>query len=242
MLRFFSRKRLAKGPSPGVDIHSHLLPGIDDGVKTLDESIDTLKEFIRLGFRKVITTPHIMNDFYKNTPEIIMDKLKIVRKAIEHEGLEIEIDAAAEYYLDEFMMKKVEDGEELLTFGKNYVLVETSFINEPIYLKEAFFNLKARGYQPVLAHPERYLYLNNNWELVTDLLNRGILFQLNVNSLSGIYNRPVIEMAEKMIRNSMVHFVGSDCHHLEHLKVFEEMMSTRTYHRLMELDLLNRSL
>ena len=140
----------------GADMHSHLLPGLDDGAETLAHSLDLLRALRNLGFRKLIMTPHIMGDFYKNTPESIRAALHLLCEAAAGAGLDdVELNCAAEYYLDEFFGRKLADGTEMLTFGadKRYLLFETSYMNEPLNLYEIIFTLKAQGYRPVLAHP-----------------------------------------------------------------------------------------
>ena len=240
MLSFF-RKKETIVKSLKVDIHSHLIPGIDDGSKTLDESIELLRRFKKMGYEKVITTPHIIKDFYPNTKETIFDGLRVLQDRIESEKLEIEVDVAAEHYLDEHLLRDINE-DNILVFGGKYVLFETSFINEPAYLNEIIFAIKSKGLIPVLAHPERYSYLQMKPELLDDLLERGTLFQLNIISLSGYYSRPAKKMAEMLIRNKQVHFAGSDCHTMRHLEALDSARNSKMYQRLIELPLLNDTL
>lgn len=237
MFSFFRKSNPVK--STLVDIHSHLLPGIDDGVNDIDESMDVIKAFVAMGYRKLITTPHIMSDFYANTPDIIRSKLLEVQKRIKEEGIDIEIEAAAEYYLDEYFVNLLEEQNELLTFSDNYLLFETGFMNEPAQLKEVVFVLKSNGYQPVMAHPERYLYLHNNFELIEDLVQRGVLLQINAISLVGYYSKPVKKLAEKLIDKEMISFVGSDCHNFHYANALRDAMKTKHYNKALDLDLLN---
>ena len=139
------------------DMHSHLIPGIDDGAQDMDQTIAMLAKFESLGYKKVVTTPHIMTDSFPNNPEIILSGLEKVKNEIKKVGIEIEIEAAAEYYFDETLMPKIKN-KELLTFGDNYVLVEFAFHSPPQFLDQLFFELKTHGYRPVIAHFERYLY------------------------------------------------------------------------------------
>ena len=185
--RFFSKKpNLAPVDWAyiGTDMHSHLIPHIDDGVKSFDEAMDLIKRFYDLGYRKLITTPHIMGDFYRNTPEIIYKGRDEIRKRIASIGLNLRFEAAAEYYIDYEFESKLES-EKLLTFGDNYVLVEVSYVNPPDNLIELLFKLQAKGYKVVLAHPERYPFWIGNIQPIVDLYNRGIILQLNLASLSG---------------------------------------------------------
>ena len=242
MLSFLRRKKSDYHHSLQVDIHSHLLPGIDDGVETIDQSIEIISRFVSLGYSRLVTTPHIMQGFYNNTPTIIKEKLKIVSNALEAENINCKLYAAAEYYLDEYFVSLIDIDDELLTFGDNYVLFETGFMSEPMNLKEVIFKLKSKGYNPILAHPERYGYLNNNLSLVEDLVNRGVLMQVNVNSLSGHYSKEIKKMAEKLIDKKLVHFLGSDCHHINHINLLEDTRTRRYYFKALELDLLNNSI
>ncbi len=225
-----------------VDIHSHLLPGIDDGSQSLEETMDLINGFIELGYKKLIITPHIMGDFYKNTPQIIHEKLNLVKTEARDLGLEIDLEAAAEYYLDEAFVKKLDQGEPLLTFGNNYLLFETSFMNEPANLREIIFQIASSGYKPVLAHPERYSYLYGSFDKYEDLFDRGVYFQLNISSLSGYYSKESKKIAEKLIKKGMIHFVGSDCHGTRHLEAIKKARGEKTYQELMNLNLYNNHL
>ncbi len=222
-----------------TDVHSHLLPGIDDGVKNIEESIEVIQYLSSLGFKKLITTPHIMSDYYKNTPEIIREKLDEVRVAITAAHIPIEIEAAAEYYLDEIFYKKIINEEELLTFGKNHILFETSFTVEPMLLKEVLFKLNSNGYIPVFAHPERYQYLHENKQLLNDLIDQGLLFQLNILSLTGYYSKQVQKMAEQLINRNAIAFVGSDCHNIMQARELKKAYSSKLAHKIDVANLLN---
>lgn len=242
MFSFFQKKN-SKGKSEiFTDLHSHLLPGIDDGVSTFTQSIEVIRKFQDIGYKKLITTPHILHDFFANTPEIIRNKLAQLRNELVKQNCQMEIEAAAEYYLDEYFSSLIDDKSEILTFGNNYVLFETGFMNEPVNLNEIIFKLKSNGYNPIMAHPERYGYLAQKFELVEDLIDRGVLMQLNINSLSGYYSREIRKMAEKLIDNKSIHFLGSDCHHMQHLMVSESSRNKTYYRKALELDLLNNTL
>ncbi len=224
-----------------TDIHSHLLPGIDDGVKTIEESIEVIEHLSSLGFKKLITTPHIMSDYYKNTPEIIRAKLIEVKQAVLNANIPIEIEAAAEYYLDEYFYNLIIEEKEILTFGDNYVLFETSFAVEPLILKEVIFKLNSAGYKPVYAHPERYFYLQEKKELLNDLIDQGLLFQLNALSLAGYYSKQVQKMAEELIRRNAIAFIGSDTHNMLQANFLQEAYSSKSAHKLNISTLLNHS-
>jgi len=226
----------------GTDVHSHLIPGIDDGAKTVDESIEMLKKMRELGFRKVITTPHIMSDFYKNTPDIILSGLKKLRKVAQENKLDIEIKAAAEYYLDYEVDAKI-GKEKLLTFGNNYLLFEQSFVAETPNLNNSIFEMITNGYTPVLAHVERYIYWHQNYAKYEELKTRGVLFQLNINSLSGYYGPGIKKIAEKLVTDDMIDFIGTDAHQLEQLEQVDYLLTNPYLHQLVNKEnLLNKTL
>jgi protein-tyrosine phosphatase len=238
----FAKKEPDHSEQVLVDIHSHLLPGLDDGSQSMEESLEMIEAFAALGYRKLITTPHIMGDFYRNTPEIIREKLAELRDQIRIKGINIDIDAAAEYYLDESFLKALEGNKKMLTFGENYLLFETSYLNEPAFLAQTVFAIKANGYWPVLAHPERYQYLYTDFKKVEKIHELGISFQLNINSISGYYSRTAELFAAKLIKNEMVHFVGSDCHSMKHIEALKKSRTHKDYRKLLSLPLLNNSL
>ena len=243
--KIFSRKQKLAPIEYSIlhtDLHSHLIPGIDDGSKSLENSLAMLKRFYELGYKKVITTPHVMSDFYKNTPEIILDGLEKVKKIIKDNHLNIEVEAAAEYYLDYHFEELIKE-KNILTFGDNYVLFELSFSHEPNRVKEVIFNLQNQGYKPIMAHVERYPYYFFDFEKIEDLKNRGCLIQLNINSLSGEYGPAVRKMAEQMIDKDLIDVIGSDCHHLGHLDVMESLRTNPYLHKIVNKEeLLNKKL
>ena len=242
MFSIFKSPRKASAPL-AVDIHSHLLPALDDGVKTAEESWDIIRRFEDLGYRKLITTPHIMNDYYRNTPTGILEKKTELLQFLQEKNCVIQLEAAAEYYLDEALLHAVDNKDSLLTFGPNrYLLFETNFLTEPYQLKDFIFKITTQRYKPVLAHPERYEYLNKNFDKLEDLRNRGVLFQLNLLSLIGFYNPSIQKMAEKMIEKGWVDFIGSDCHNVQYAMLIEKAQRTKYFKKALELPLLNHTL
>ncbi len=225
-----------------IDIHSHLLEGIDDGVQTLEQAEEIVRYFGHLGYSKLITTPHVISDSYRNTPQIIREKLSELRRYLKEVDIDMEIEAAAEYYLDDYVFKLVEQDKEMLTFGKKYLLFETNFLTEPLNLKEFIFMASVKGYKLVMAHPERYQYFYQNFEKASDLMDRGVLFQININSIAGHYGNQVQSVAKKLIDRGWVHFLGSDCHHIQHAKLIEEAQSMKYFQKALTLPLLNNTL
>lgn len=232
----FFRKKI-KDPdyaAVGTDIHSHLLPGIDDGSPDIQESIELIKGMKALGFKKLITTPHVMSDMYPNTAEIILEKLELVQEAIADEGLEIEIHAAAEYFLDTQFKENLAQKKKLLTLKDNYVLVEFSMASPPFDLKEMLFEMQMQGYQPVIAHPERYIFAEHNKQFFTELKDAGYSFQLNLLSLSGFYGISVHDLAIYLIKNKFYSFVGSDLHNQKYLDALSHHSITPHLEKLMD--------
>jgi tyrosine-protein phosphatase YwqE len=210
-----------------VDIHSHLLPGIDDGVRTIEESVAIIKKFKLLGYSKLITTPHVISDFYPNNREIITQKLNEVREALKRENIDINIEASAEYYVDMEFLKLIEN-DDLLPFMGNYILFETAYSFKPMILEQVIFNLQERGYIPVLAHPERYRYLHHDMELYKELKAQGTLFQINIKSLQS-RSKVNYKIALKLIEMGIVDFVGSDVHRMKDMVKLKKTLNSRAY-------------
>jgi protein-tyrosine phosphatase len=204
-----------------VDMHSHVLPGIDDGAQTPQESIILIKKMMGMGIKKIIATPHIMADYYRNTAETINAALTILKTELEKEKIDIVIEAAAEHYFDETFEKRIDDGK-LMTMGDNYVLFEFSFINKPQNAVQVIQKLKELGYKPILAHPERYPYMD--LEQFRILHDWGLRFQLNTISLTGYYGREAKKIAESLIDNQLIDFISSDMHHARHADAFKEAL------------------
>ncbi len=200
-----------------VDIHSHLIPGVDDGAKDLEDSIALIRGLKNLGFQKIITTPHVYQDYYPNTSDRLLAGLDTLRQGLKDANVDIEVECAAEYYMDE-VFEELLDKKELLTFGDNYVLVEMSFFQEENKLDDYLFKMQIHGYQPILAHPERYSYYLRNFDRFEDLKMRGCKLQLNLLSLTGHYGKEVKDLAEKMLDSKLYDFVGTDTHNMGHIE------------------------
>lgn len=204
-----------------VDIHSHLLPGLDDGVKSFDESIEILQSLQSFGYEKVVTTPHIYPEVYPNTAEDILQKFKILQKKIKTYGLSLDVDCAAEYLLDESFLNTIKSGDQILSFGDGYVLFETSFYTKPLLFDEVIFELQSKGYKPVFAHPERYQYLEKDLGWLKSLHSQGVFLQVSLPSLVGAYGEMPKKYARKMLKESLVAFLGSDIHRSNQLGVLK---------------------
>lgn len=233
---FFSFSKHTKPVDLSVlhtDMHSHLIPGIDDGADSLEKSIQLIKGMMELGYKKLITTPHIQGEFYQNTPAIIFSGLERLKRELKKQNILIEIEAAAEYLIDEKFNEKIKN-KELLTFGKNHLLVEMSYFNEYPHWRDDFFELQLSGYKIILAHPERYSYFFGNWQKYEELKDRGVLFQININSLTGYYSAEVKKIAEKLIENNMVELAGSDMHNMNYMEALRRSRYEKSLRELID--------
>jgi protein-tyrosine phosphatase len=225
---FFSKKKTDPVDLSwlSTDMHSHLLPGIDDGSQDMETSIELIKGFQALGYKKIITTPHILWEIYPNTRDIILTKEEKVNAAIANAGIDIELKAAAEYFVDEHFVQQLKDKVPLLTVSKNMVLVEFSMIAAPVDWQEVVFEMQMQNYQPVLAHPERYTYLGRRTEMFDQLKDAGCWFQLNLLALTGYYGETVHELADYLLKKNYYDLAGTDLHHHKHLAQLQKIPST----------------
>lgn len=236
MFKLFSKPSQSKPDYSmiGVDMHSHLLPGIDDGSPDIETSLKLIRGMMELGFTKFITTPHIMWDMYRNDRDIILAKLELVREAVQKEGLAVEINAAAEYFLDDHVAGLVKNNEPLLTVSGNLVLTEFSMAYPSHSLKDVLFDMQMQGYQPIIAHPERYIYLEQNKEFYEELKDIGCLFQLNILSLAGYYGKTVQELAQYLLKKGQYDLVGTDLHSFRHLDALQNPSLSAPLQKLMD--------
>jgi tyrosine-protein phosphatase YwqE len=242
---FFFKKKSSKPTDLSwlkTDIHSHLIPGIDDGAPDVATSLALVKDLVAMGYQKIITTPHILWEIYPNTPEIINAGLTELQEAVAAEGIEVELGAAAEYFIDEHFGELLRDKVPLLTLKDNLVLVEFSFITAPLDLQDVLFDLQMLNYQPVIAHPERYLYLERNMGFYETLKNAGCYFQLNLLSLTGYYGRGVQELAAYLLKQGYYNLAGTDLHHARHAAALRKLEASPLYEQLKRTELLNASL
>lgn len=213
-------------PDHHIDIHSHLLPGIDDGAKTPDDTLDLIIDLKQLGFGQFITTPHVMRNVWNNTAGSIHAKLSETNEMLASKDIGITLSTGAEYLMDGNFAELFQK-EKLLTLKQNYVLVEMSYINPPIQLYDIIFDLQVAGYRPVLAHPERYQFYHHNFSEYQRLKHSGCLFQMNLLSAVGYYGTDVAETAKKLLKAGMIDYVGSDVHHQNHVAAFSKRLIFR---------------
>jgi protein-tyrosine phosphatase len=243
MFKLFSRSKSDKPPFGllGTDMHSHVLPGIDDGAQDVTMSVELIKGMKDLGYTKLIATPHVFWDMYQNTRDGILAVLDEMRDVLAEQEINIELDAAAEYFLDDHVVGLLKRKEPLLTLGDNYVLTEFSMASPPIDVKEILFEMRMQDYQPIIAHPERYTYLDQNKEFYDELKDAGYLFQANIMSFAGVYGRSVQQLANYLLEKGYYDLAGTDLHHHKHLKALLDPAITSPLNKLLETGIIRNT-
>ncbi|MET3029042.1 CpsB/CapC family capsule biosynthesis tyrosine phosphatase [Flavobacterium sp. UW10123] len=236
MLSFLKSKPALKELLDGsfVDIHSHILPGIDDGAKNMTKSIELVPALQKLGVSQMVTTPHINHYIWNNSPEIIQSKLQETQKELEENKIKMPVQAAAEYFIDSWFENHFKE-EKLLTLKDNYVLVEMSYLNAPLNIYKTIFEIQVAGYIPVLAHPERYVFYHNRFSEYEKLKNAGCLFQLNLLSTVEYYGSQIAKIANDLLAKGMYDFCGTDVHHKKHIEAFENKIKIKNLAPLKEV-------
>ncbi len=223
MFSFFKKKSSAETYFPiTTDIHSHILPGIDDGSPNLETSILLIKGLMEMGVTRSVATPHIISDLYRNTPETITAAQQLLQEELEKQQLDFKLSAAAEYMMDAAFFEKLNKGERLLTVKDNLLLTEFSYMAMPENPKLMSFTILTGGYTPILAHPERYGYLHDNYKNYHLLQELGFLLQVNLLSLTGYYGPAVSRAAKYIIKNGLASFTATDLHHPQHLAALQD--------------------
>jgi tyrosine-protein phosphatase YwqE len=235
MFNFFQKKKsrqLVSGILPvETDIHSHILPGIDDGAPDIETSVQLIQGLYNAGIRKSIATPHIIGDLYRNTPETINNALAKVKAACTAAKIDMEISAAAEYMLDDYFMELLKSNSPLLTLHKKILLTEISYSTPPDNLDMIAAKIIEAGYKPVLAHPERYFFYHHNYDIYYRLIEMGFYLQVNLLSLTGYYGKSVKKAAKFILEKDLAKFVGTDLHHQRHLAALTDPVNISTIKR-----------
>ena len=217
-----------------TDLHSHLIPGIDDGAQDNESALELIKGLHGLGFQKIITTPHILWEMYPNTPEKILQGRDLVQDQLRQQNMDVTLGAAAEYFIDEHFEQLLRTKQPLLTIKDNLVLVEFSMVTAPMDLKDVLFEMQLQGYQPLIAHPERYIYLKNQKSFFDELKDSECQFQLNLLSLAPFYGTSVQELAGYLIKKNYYDYAGTDLHNIRQLAELQRIASSPLYARLQD--------
>jgi protein-tyrosine phosphatase len=213
-----------------IDMHSHLIPGIDDGVRNTEESLEIISSLKSMGIKKIIITPHISLN-YPNNPEKIHTAFEQLKNNVAEKNIDIELAVAAEYMIDDGFSDIFKSGK-LMTFGDNFVLIELTTFSPYPGLSDLLFEMQIKGYNVILAHPERYLYWQNDFEIFRKLKDRELYFQLNILSLTKIYSAEIHKMAVKLIKERMIDFIGSDIHSAEYIPKIKNTIADKLFQEL----------
>jgi protein-tyrosine phosphatase len=237
-----SKKSVLSGFFEGieVDIHSHLIPMVDDGSPDLMTSMQMIQQMCDLGFKKIITTPHI-SELYPNSNDAILDGLIRLKKALKKQAIEVELTVAAEYMINDIFERMILNDEPLLTLPERHILIEMPHISEPVNVYKVLSLLKNKGYTPILAHPERYRFYNRNLFDYEKLKASGCLFQMNILSLIGYYGHSISECSWTLLNNKMIDFLGSDIHHHRHIESIKTNISVECQQLLLRYPFKNKA-
>lgn len=245
MFNLFKKKKtdnLFSGLLPvSVDMHSHILPGIDDGSPDIETSLLLVRGLYDLGIRSCIATPHIIGDLYRNNEVTINAALDKLQKACSAAAIPMQISAAAEYMLDDYFMELLKQEKPLLTLHNNILLTEISYSAVPDNLEEILFHIITGGYQPVLAHPERYFYYHHDMDIYRRLKDLGFILQVNLLSLTGYYGKQVARVAKYLLQHDLAGMAGTDLHHERHLAVLQSSENIKLMHQYVQDGLLQNN-
>lgn len=215
------------------DMHSHILPGIDDGAQDVTTSMELIEGLAELGFTGFCATPHVIADRYPNTPASIKGALERAQAELRKRNVNVTLTAAAEYLVDQDFANLLA-GRKMQTIGQDHLLIEMPFIAPAPRIEDHIFNIQVAGLRPIMAHPERYRYWNERlaeWDRIHKL---GCELQVNLLSLFGHYGKEAKKQAFKLIEADLVAYLGTDIHRVEQLKILKNGLSDRSVARLLE--------
>lgn len=228
MFNFFSRKTEPQPLWFSTDIHCHVLPGIDDGSPDVTTSVELVERMQQWGIHRIIASPHVTFGTFPNTPETTAAARTDLQKALDERGNTLELSNAAEYRIDDLFYKEYEAGR-LMTLPGNRLLIENSFMQEPWGLEQLVFDLQVKGFAPILVHPERYPYYYKHRDRYKTLHDAGAAFQINVLSLAGHYGPGEKKMAEWLIDQNYVDYIGTDLHRKAHADAIDRYLASKDY-------------
>lgn len=233
MFNIFKKKSQTNNLFYNTDIHSHIIPGIDDGSDCIETSLTLIKGLQEMGINRMLATPHVTHSTYENTHESISSAYNLLMEAIKVADFDMDIQFSAEYRLDDYSLEQFKLGKAI-PLPNNHLLVESSFITEQLNLDQILFELRLKGHNLIYAHPERYHYYHSKRERYQQIHESGTMFQVNLLSFSGVYGPQVKEISEWLLNNNLVDFIGTDIHHTKHLNLIRDFLKTRTYSKLAE--------
>lgn len=228
---FFKRdSRPAKLPFK-TDLHSHLIPGIDDGSPDLETSLQLIESLVDMGIEKSILTPHATEGVFMNTPQSILDPLKVLREAVSAKGLNIDLYASMEYRMDDYFIEQLK-AKNIAPFPNDYILIENPFVQPYMGVDSLVFELQCKSLKPILAHPERYAYYHTDKSAYERLHSQGCLFQVNILSIAGHYGKECQQITNWMLSKGMIDFIATDTHHQGHIDAIRAFLCSKDYRKL----------
>lgn len=221
-----------------IDIHSHILPGIDDGARTLDESVELVRELASYGVTTVVATPHFVDETIYTSPKNANSKLVTkLRRCLKEEGINVKVVLGNEIYINPMIVELIKAGEVSKMGRSKYLLVELPMTGDFPNYEDIFLDLMQNGFKVVLAHPERYESFKKDFSLVRDLYDMGVLLQCNLGSISGKYGKNAKKLVTRLIKERMVFAFGSDIHHPSHTDYYGAgLKKLRKYYTETELE------
>lgn len=216
-----------------TDVHCHILPGVDHGSQSLEDSLNMIRAELEMGINRIILTSHVTAETFENTPETLNAAFETLQEAVKSEGLEVELFVSAEYRIDEYWNKEYKLGNQIPMPGK-FILLENSFQQEMLELDDLLFDLQTNGYKPILAHPERYSYYAVRRTRLEQLHSKNVKFQVNLLSLAGYFGPGAKELANWLIKNNMCDMLGSDMHNMSHAKTISDFLASKEWRKIEE--------
>lgn len=217
-----------------TDMHCHLVPGVDDGSKDSEMSVYLIKGLAEMGIEHIITTPHVTAHTFENDKSTIARPLAELRKELSEEGIGIRLDQSAEYRIDDFYLNKVLKPCDFMPMPNNHILLESNWLQEPLNLEDIVYETSCKGFQVIFAHPERYKYLNDNYERYEEFHEHNMMFQTNLLSFAGYYGRIPQETAFWLLEHGLVDFIGTDMHNPKFLAAIQEFLKSKTYKKMLD--------
>jgi len=208
-----------------LDFHNHLLPGIDDGSPNPETSIQLTQGLLELGFTNFYCSPHIIADTHPNNPQTISQAAEKLNQFAVANNFPVNYNYIAEYMIDDVFISQINKKAPLLTFSSNKILTEFSYIQKPSHLEHVTFELQMQGFEPILAHPERYIYYHNNLPFYEYLKDLGFEFQLNLLSVTPYYGKGVQKVTQHLLKSGLYDYACTDLHHERHLEALKNFFT-----------------
>jgi len=214
-----------------TDVHCHILPGVDHGSQSMEQSLEMLRAEAEMGINRVILTSHVTAITFENTRETLTDAFMKLKDAVTDEGMDMELFLSAEYRMDEYFDKEYA-ADHLIPMPGNHILLENSFQQELMNLDDLLFDMQVKGYRTILAHPERYTYYSRRRKRYEQLHNAGARFQVNILSFTGYFGEEARDSALWFAHNGMIDYLGSDMHNVKHAHIIMDYINSKEWKKL----------